>query len=129
MNFIYKTLEKLLLNHIIHHLETNNPLPAEQHCFTRGHYTQDQILLFIQHARDAQNKYPTNHTVANLLDLTAFDKVWKNRLSSYMRDFLLIGRHFCVNYDFLRNRRFKVKYNRTLSGNFYSKPGSSRALF
>ncbi|GBO16222.1 putative RNA-directed DNA polymerase from transposon BS [Araneus ventricosus] len=119
-NIICKVLEKLVLNRINFHLESNNLLSAEQYGFRKGHCTQNQILFFTQQVKDAQNKKPTNHTIAILLDLTkAFDRVWRYKLITKLYDrFAIDGKALLWIYDFLRNRVFNVKYNGSLSSSF-----------
>ncbi|KAF8786031.1 RNA-directed DNA polymerase mobile like protein [Argiope bruennichi] len=78
---ICKLMERKILRKLTHHLSSNNLIPSEQYAFRRGHGTMDQILLFSQSVRDAQNHKPTRHTLVVFLDLTqAFDRVWKYRL-------------------------------------------------
>ena len=38
-------LERLLSNHIVHYLESNNILSSKQFGFRAGHSTEDQLLL------------------------------------------------------------------------------------
>ncbi|KAF8791591.1 RNA-directed DNA polymerase mobile like protein [Argiope bruennichi] len=73
-----KLMERITLRRQTHHLLSNNLIPSEQYAFRRGHVTMDQILLFNQSARDAQNHKPTKHTLVVFPDLTkAFYRVWK----------------------------------------------------
>ncbi|UYV64195.1 hypothetical protein LAZ67_2007019 [Cordylochernes scorpioides] len=70
-----KLMEKIILRRLTYHLDTKNLLPEEQYGFRKGHGTIDQLLSFTQKVKDAQNRKPTNHTIAAFLDLTqAFDK-------------------------------------------------------
>ncbi|UYV81538.1 hypothetical protein LAZ67_20001475 [Cordylochernes scorpioides] len=70
-----KLMEKIILRRLTYHLDTRNLLPKEQYGFRKGHGTIDQLLFFTQKVKDAQNRKPTNHTIAAFLDLTqAFDK-------------------------------------------------------
>ncbi|UYV73759.1 hypothetical protein LAZ67_11000775 [Cordylochernes scorpioides] len=70
-----KLMEKIILRRLTYHLDTRNLLPEEQYGFRKGHGTIDQLLFFTQKVKDAQNRKPTNHTIAAFLDLTqAFDK-------------------------------------------------------
>ncbi|UYV61874.1 hypothetical protein LAZ67_1006915 [Cordylochernes scorpioides] len=70
--------------------------------------------------KDAQNRKPTNHTIAAFLDLTqAFDKVWKNKLITKLyKHFKIDGKAITWINDFLKNRYIRVKYNGTLSKTF-----------
>ncbi|GBL99150.1 hypothetical protein AVEN_64140-1 [Araneus ventricosus] len=88
-NIICKVLDKLVLNLINFHLESNNLFPAEQYGFRKGHCTQDQILFFTHHVKDAQNKKPSNHTIAILFDLTTGDIILS---TNYMTDSLLMAK-------------------------------------
>ncbi|UYV77643.1 hypothetical protein LAZ67_15001804 [Cordylochernes scorpioides] len=70
-----KLMEKIILRRLTYHLDTRNLLPEEQYGFRKGHGTIDQLLFFTQKVKDAQNRKPTNNTLAAFLDLTqTFDK-------------------------------------------------------
>ncbi|UYV61056.1 hypothetical protein LAZ67_1003262 [Cordylochernes scorpioides] len=105
---------------LTYHLDTKNLLPEEQYGFRKGHGTIDQLLFFTQKVKDAQNRKPTNHTIAAFLDLTqAFDKVWKNKLITKLyKHFKIDGKAITWINDFLKNRYIRVKYNGTLSKTF-----------
>ncbi|UYV79930.1 hypothetical protein LAZ67_18001125, partial [Cordylochernes scorpioides] len=105
---------------LTYHLDTRNLLPEEQYGFRKGHGTIDQLLFFTQKVKDAQNRKPTNHTIAAFLDLTqAFDKVWKNKLITKLyKHFKIDGKAITWINDFLKNRYIRVKYNGTLSKTF-----------
>ncbi|GIY31491.1 proteasome subunit beta type-6 [Caerostris extrusa] len=73
-----KLMKRIILRRITFHLMNRNMLPQEQYGFRKGHSTIEQILYFVQRARDAHNMKPSRHTMAVFLDLTkAFDKAWK----------------------------------------------------
>ncbi|UYV67859.1 hypothetical protein LAZ67_5002275 [Cordylochernes scorpioides] len=61
---------KIFLRRLTYHLDTRNLLPEEQYGFRKGHGTIDQLLFFTQKVKDAQNRKPTDHTIAAFLDLT-----------------------------------------------------------
>ncbi|UYV62457.1 hypothetical protein LAZ67_2000678, partial [Cordylochernes scorpioides] len=95
-----KLMEKIILRRLTYHLDTRNLLPEEQYGFRKGHGTIDQLLFFTQKVKDAQNRKPTNHTIAAFLDLTqAFDKEKPNYhhhysgLSSYTWSLLEVVSH------------------------------------
>ncbi|UYV65980.1 hypothetical protein LAZ67_3006054 [Cordylochernes scorpioides] len=115
-----KLMEKIILRRLTYHLDTRNLLPKEQYGFRKGHGTIDQLLFFTQKVKDAQNRKPTNHTIAAFLDLTqAFDKVWKNKLITKLyKHFQIDGKAITWINDFLKNRYIRVKYNGTLSKTF-----------
>ncbi|UYV85180.1 hypothetical protein LAZ67_X004830 [Cordylochernes scorpioides] len=115
-----KLMEKIILRRLTYHLDTRNLLPKEQYGFRKGHGTIDQLLFFTQKVKDAQNRKPTNHTIAAFLDLTqAFDKVWKNKLITKLyKHFKIDGKAITWINDFLKNRYIRVKYNGTLSKTF-----------
>ncbi|UYV75239.1 FAHD1 [Cordylochernes scorpioides] len=115
-----KLMEKIILRRLTYHLDTRNLLPEEQYGFRKGHGTIDQLLFFTQKVKDAQNRKPTNHTLAAFLDLTqAFDKVWKNKLITKLyKHFKIYGKSITWINDFLKNRYIRVKYNGTLSKTF-----------
>ncbi|UYV83271.1 hypothetical protein LAZ67_23000348, partial [Cordylochernes scorpioides] len=115
-----KLMEKIILRRLTYHLDTRNLLPEEQYGFRKGHGTIDQLLFFTQKVKDAQNRKPTNHTIAAFLDLTqAFDKVWKNKLITKLyKHFKIDGKAITWINDFLKNRYIRVKYNGTLSKTF-----------
>ncbi|UYV68044.1 hypothetical protein LAZ67_5002897 [Cordylochernes scorpioides] len=113
-------MEKIILRRLTYHLDTRNLLPKEQYGFRKGHGTIDQLLIFTQKVKDAQNRKLTNHTIAAFLDLTqAFDKVWKNKLITKLyKHFKIDGKAITWINDFLKNRYIRVKYNGTLSKTF-----------
>ncbi|UYV73432.1 hypothetical protein LAZ67_10003172 [Cordylochernes scorpioides] len=115
-----KLMEKIILRRLTYHLDTRNLLPEEQYGFRKGHGTIDQLLVFTQKVKDAQNRKPTNHTIAAFLDLTqAFDKVWKNKLITKLyKHFKIDGKAITWINNFLKNRYIRVKYNGTLSKTF-----------
>ncbi|UYV81433.1 hypothetical protein LAZ67_20001180, partial [Cordylochernes scorpioides] len=115
-----KLMEKIILRRLTYHLDTRNLFPEEQYGFRKGHGTIDQLLFFTQKVKDAQNRKPTNHTIAAFLDLTqAFDKVWKNKLITKLyKHFKIDGKAITWINDFLKNRYIRVKYNGTLSKTF-----------
>ncbi|GFX48348.1 putative RNA-directed DNA polymerase from transposon X-element [Trichonephila clavipes] len=113
-------MEKLVLARLNVHLNINGLLPSEQYGYRKGHGVVDQILYFCQKIRDAQNKKPTNHTVAALLDMSrAFDRVWCQLLITKLHDYFSIrGRALPWISDFLCDRSIRVKYNNCLSDPF-----------
>ncbi|UYV60337.1 hypothetical protein LAZ67_1000868 [Cordylochernes scorpioides] len=115
-----KLMEKIILRRLTYHLDTRNLLPKEQYGFRKGHGTIDQLLFFTQKVKDAQNRKPTNHTIAAFLDLTqAFDNVWKTKLITKLyKHFKIDGKAITWINDFLKNRYIRVKYNGTLSKTF-----------
>ncbi|UYV79947.1 GRIN2B [Cordylochernes scorpioides] len=115
-----KLMEKIILRRLTYHLDTKNLLPEEQYGFRKGHGTIDQVLFFTQKVKDAQNRKPTNHTIAAFLDLTQdFDKVWKNKLITKLyKHFKINGKAITWINDFLKNRYIRVKFNGTLSKTF-----------
>ncbi|UYV68680.1 hypothetical protein LAZ67_6000426 [Cordylochernes scorpioides] len=100
-------MEKIILRRLTYHLDTRNLLPKEQYGFRKGHGTIDQLLFFTQKVKDAQNRKPTNHTIAAFLDLTqAFDKVWKNKLITKLyKHFKIDGKAITWINDFLNTLR------------------------
>ncbi|GFV40673.1 probable RNA-directed DNA polymerase from transposon BS [Trichonephila clavipes] len=72
-----------------------------------------------------QNKKPTNHTDAALLDMSrAFDRVWRQLLITKLHDYFSIrGRALPWISDFLWDRSIRVKYNNCLSDPFAIRQG------
>ncbi|GFX72096.1 probable RNA-directed DNA polymerase from transposon BS [Trichonephila clavipes] len=90
-SFVCKLMERLVLARLNVHLNINGLLPSEQYGYRKGHGVVDQILYFCQRIREAQNKKPTNHTVAALLDMSrAFDRVWHQLLITKLHDYFSI---------------------------------------
>ncbi|GBM07647.1 hypothetical protein AVEN_228150-1 [Araneus ventricosus] len=102
------------------HYQNINLLPKAQYGFREGHSTTDQVIYFCQSIIDAQNKRPTNHTVAVFLDLTkTFDRVWNQKLITKLYEvFGISGRALMWIYAFLRNSLIRVNFNNSLSRNF-----------
>ncbi|GFV78720.1 probable RNA-directed DNA polymerase from transposon BS [Trichonephila clavipes] len=113
-------MERLVLARLNVHLNINSLLPSEQYGYRKGHGVVDQILYFCLRIRDAQNKKPTNHTVAALLDMSrAFDRVWRQLLITKLHDYFSIrGRALPWISDFLWDRFIRVKYSNCLSDPF-----------
>ncbi|GFU20847.1 RNA-directed DNA polymerase from mobile element jockey [Trichonephila clavipes] len=123
--FVCKLMERLVLARLIVHLNINSLLPSEQYGYRKGHGAVDQILYFCQRIRDAQNKKPTNHTVAALLDMSgAFDRVWRQLLITKLYDYFRTrGRALPWISNFLWDRSIRVKYNNYLSDPFAIRQG------
>ncbi|GFU80275.1 probable RNA-directed DNA polymerase from transposon BS [Trichonephila clavipes] len=83
------------------------------------------VLARLNRIRDAQNKKPTNHTVAALLDLSrTFDRVWRQLLITKLHNYFSIrGRALPWISDFLWDRSIRVKYNNCLSDPFAIRQG------
>ncbi|GFV40935.1 putative RNA-directed DNA polymerase from transposon BS [Trichonephila clavipes] len=79
----------------------------------------------LKRIRDAQNKKPTNHTVAALLNISrAFDRVWRQLLITKLHDYFSIrGRALPWISDFLWDRSIRVKYNNCLYDPFAIRQG------
>ncbi|GFV59127.1 probable RNA-directed DNA polymerase from transposon BS [Trichonephila clavipes] len=124
-SFVCKLMERLVLARLNDHLNINGLLPSEQYGYRKGHGAVDQILYFWQRIRDAQNKKPTNPTVAALLDMSrAFDRVWSQLLITKLHDYFSIrGRALPWISDFLWDISIQVKYNNCLSDPFAIRQG------
>ncbi|GFV76773.1 probable RNA-directed DNA polymerase from transposon BS [Trichonephila clavipes] len=124
-SFDCKLMERLVLARLNVHLNINGLLQSEQYGYRKGHGVVDQILYFCQRIRDAQNKKPTNHTVAALLDMSrVFDRVWRQLLITKLHDYFNIrGRALPWISDFLWDRSIQVKYNNCLSDPFAIRQG------
>ncbi|GFS70740.1 RTase [Trichonephila clavipes] len=112
-------MEKMVLRELTFLLRSYNRIPEEQYDFRDGHFTTDQLLYFCQKIRDVHNKKPTIQTVAAFLDLSkASDSVWNNFLViKLFKVFGIGGKALPRIYDFLR-KRFRVKFNNSLSRSF-----------
>ncbi|GFU64676.1 probable RNA-directed DNA polymerase from transposon BS [Trichonephila clavipes] len=118
-------MERLVLARLNVHLNNNGLLPSEQYGYRKGHGVVDHILYFCQRIRDAQNKKPTNHTVAALLNMSsAFERVWRHLLITKLHDYFSIrGRALPWISDFLCDRSVRVIYNNCLSDPFAIRQG------
>ncbi|GFS79614.1 probable RNA-directed DNA polymerase from transposon BS [Trichonephila clavipes] len=129
-SFVCKLMERLVLARLNVHLNINGLLPSEQYGYRKGHRAVDQILYFCQRIQDAQNKKPTNHTVAALLDMfRAFNRVWRQLLITKLHNYFSIrGRALPWISDFLWDRSIRVKYNNCLSDPFPIRQGVPQGL-
>jgi len=109
-----KTLERIINKRLMHHLESNNLINAEQTAFRKNRNTEDQLIYLTQSIENAfQEK---KKVVATFIDLSkAFDKVWKKGLLLKMKNAEIHGLMYAWIKSFLSHRTARVKLNDSFS--------------
>lgn len=83
-------MEHIIYRHIMHHLEDNDILFANQHGFPKNHSCESQLILTIEHL--AKNLDHGDQMYMIILDFSkAFDKVPHQRLISKLQFYGIQG--------------------------------------
>ncbi|GFX78671.1 probable RNA-directed DNA polymerase from transposon X-element [Trichonephila clavipes] len=81
-----------------------------------NHSTVDQLFYLSQTIINGFQEKPHEKTVAVFLDLSsAFDRVWRQKLVDIIHSSGIKGNALLLINDFLRSRKFSVKFNGVLS--------------
>ena len=111
---IMKVFERVLKKHIMAHLIKNSLINEAQHGFVPGRSTQTQLLLHFKDIFEAIEEGSRIDTV--FLDFSkAFDKVDHNILLKKIAKHKIKGKVGKWIREFLRNRKFTVIANGTMS--------------
>jgi hypothetical protein len=110
---VSKLFEKILLNRILPHVDSNRLLPAHQFGFRKRHSTIDQTHRVVHriHAALEHKQYCS----AAFIDISqAFDKVWHPGLLYKLRRTLPLP-YFLILQSYLHHRHFLVKVANAIS--------------
>lgn len=109
-----KIAERVLLEHINDHLETNNILPDHQFGFRTAHSAVHQVSRVVNDTIAAFNN--RQHTALMLVDLEkAFDRVWFDGLLYKMAKLKFPALIVRLIKSYQTNRRYMVKTNAGVS--------------
>ena len=111
---ICKSVERMVNERLVHHLEKNNLLTKLQCGFRAGRSTIDQLIRMESFVRDAfANKH---HLIAVFFDLKkAYDTTWKYGIMKDLHDMGLRGNLPIFIQNFLCDRVFSVIVANSLS--------------
>lgn len=111
---VIKIFERVLKKHIMEHLIKNSLINEAQHGFVPGRSTQTQLLVHFRDIFEAMEEGTRMDTV--FLDFSkAFDKVDHNTLLKKIAKHKIKGKVGRWIREFLKNRKFTVIVNGTIS--------------
>lgn len=114
-----KTCERLTLNRLQVFLKSKDIIIKQQSGFRSHRQTNDNLVYLLQKVKENFNKKKMN-TVAVFFDIEkAFDKVWHSGLIYKLHQYGLPKYLGYWIVDFLRNRTFSVKVDKSIS-NIYT---------
>ncbi|GFU63248.1 probable RNA-directed DNA polymerase from transposon BS [Trichonephila clavipes] len=94
----------------------NKKLHFYQTAFRTHHSTTDQLFYLNQSIIDGFQETPHKKTLAVFLDISAaFDRVWRQKLVHTIQGTGINGKALLWINDFLRGRKFSVRFNGALS--------------
>ena len=109
-----KLLEKIVFDHVYHHLNTHNLLSKNQSGFRPGDSTIYQLISITSDIYKSFESF--DETRAIFLDISkAFDKVWHNGVIHKLKCNGISGNLLDVFEDYLKNRYQRVVLNGTES--------------
>ncbi|GFW08461.1 probable RNA-directed DNA polymerase from transposon BS [Trichonephila clavipes] len=107
-------MERVIHRRLMNWLIENKKLHFYQTAFRTHHSTTDQ--LFYQSIIDGFQEKPHKKTLAVFLDISAaFDRVWRQKLVHTIQGTGFNGKALLWINDFLRGRKFSVRFNGALS--------------
>ena len=109
-----KTMERMVYDRLLWHLELSNSLAFTQCGFRKHHSTTDHLVRFETFIRNSL--LSSGHAVAILFDLEkAYDTTWKYGIMSDLHDLGLRGHLPNFIEKFLSDRTFRVRVGSTFS--------------
>ncbi|GFY69749.1 reverse transcriptase domain-containing protein [Trichonephila inaurata madagascariensis] len=107
-----KLMERIIHARIMRWLIEHNVLHFYQTAFRAGHSTVDQLFYLVQSIIDGLEGRPHTKTTAVFLDLSAaFERVWRHKLIEVLHRSGIKGNSLLWINDFLRHRKFVVRFN------------------
>ena len=107
---VVKTLERIINQRLLHHLETEQIIAPQQAGFRRFFSTEDQVTYLSQEIEDAFQEQKV--VLAAWIDLQkAFDKVWKDGLLVKMQRCGITSQMHAWISSYLHNRKARVSVN------------------
>ncbi|GFS88498.1 RNA-directed DNA polymerase from mobile element jockey [Trichonephila clavipes] len=111
-----KLMERVIHRRLINWLIENKKLHFYQTAFRTHHSTTDQLFYLNQSIIDGFQEKPHKKTLAVFLDISAaFDRVWRQKLVHTIQGTGINGKALLWINDFLRGRKFSVRFNGALS--------------
>ncbi|GFT32283.1 RNA-directed DNA polymerase from mobile element jockey [Trichonephila clavipes] len=111
-----KLMERVIHRRLMNWLIENKKLHFYQTAFRTHHSTTDQLFYLNQLIIDNFQEKPHKKTLAVFLDISAaFDRVWRQKLVHTIQGTRIKGKALLWINDFLRGRKFSVRFNGALS--------------
>ncbi|GFX60398.1 RNA-directed DNA polymerase from mobile element jockey [Trichonephila clavipes] len=111
-----KLMERVIHRRLMNWLIENKKLHFYQTAFRTHHSTTDQLFYLNQSIIDGFQEKPHKKTLAVFLDISAaFDRVWRQKLVHTIQGTGINGKALLWINDFLRGRKFSVRFNGALS--------------
>ncbi|GFV93730.1 probable RNA-directed DNA polymerase from transposon BS [Trichonephila clavipes] len=109
-------MERVIHRRLMNWLIENKKLHFYQTAFRTHHSTTDQLFYLNQSIIDGFQEKPHKKTLAVFLDISAaLDRVWRQKLVHTIQGTGINGKALLWINDFLRGRKFSVRFNRVLS--------------
>ncbi|XP_076049513.1 uncharacterized protein LOC143030240 [Oratosquilla oratoria] len=106
-----KVYERIILNRLSHHVDSNKCLPKLQAGFRRGRSVTDHVVKLAEHIRRARRQRRILHTC--FLDISkAFDTVWHTKLLLKLKSIGVSPAIFNFVKSFLAGRTIASRYRR-----------------
>ncbi|GFW65982.1 probable RNA-directed DNA polymerase from transposon BS [Trichonephila clavipes] len=109
-------MERIIHRRLMNWLIENKKLHFYPTAFRIHHSTTDQLFYLNQSIIDGFQEKPHKKTLAVFLDISAaFDRVWRQKLVHTIQGTGINGKALLWINDFLRGRKFSVRFNGALS--------------
>ncbi|GFS58119.1 probable RNA-directed DNA polymerase from transposon BS [Trichonephila clavipes] len=109
-------MERVIHRRLMNWLIENKKLHFYQTAFRTHHSTTDQLFYLNQSIIDGFQEKPHKKTLVVFLDISAaFDRVWRQKLVHTIQGTGINGKALLWINDFLRGRKFSVRFNGALS--------------
>ncbi|GFT01519.1 reverse transcriptase domain-containing protein [Trichonephila clavipes] len=109
-------MERVIHRRLMNWLIENKKLHSYQTAFRTHHTTTDQLFYLSQSIIDGFQEKSHKKTLAVFLDISAaFDRVWRQKLVHSVQGTGINGKALMWIKDFLRGRKFSVRFNGALS--------------
>ncbi|GFT15013.1 RNA-directed DNA polymerase from mobile element jockey [Trichonephila clavipes] len=111
-----KLMERVIHRRLMNWLIESKKLHFYQTAFRTHHSTIDYLFYLSQSIIDGFQEKPHKKTLAVFLDISAaFDRVWRQKLVHTIQGTGINGKALLWINDFLRGRKFSVRFNGALS--------------
>jgi potassium voltage-gated channel Eag-related subfamily H protein 8 len=111
-----KLTERVVINRLIFFIESKGLFHHTQSAYRVARSTLDPLMRIVGDINNGFNKKPFHRTLATQLDLTsAFNKVRHRDLLIIMKSIKIPSCFGKFYFGFLRDRRFRVRYNNAVS--------------
>lgn len=117
LSSLSKLFERLILDRLLNHVNSNDVIPPEQFGFRKGHSTVHQLKRVVNNIK--HNKSVSKSTAMALMDVEkAFDNVWHDGLVFKLYGFNVPLYITKIIRNYLQDRTFKVSLEGSLSNSF-----------